>query len=134
MTPSEESLVHAGLKLLSHEIYLNATSHGFYDEEFKDYLVTGESGVLFPVSLTPVFKAKRIALITSELSEALEGIRKPHPDQHCPEFSNEEIELADAIIRILDYGVAYNLKLTEAIFAKMKFNESRSKMHGGKAF
>ena len=51
-------------------------------------------------------RAEMIALIHSELSECLEAVRQkePQPDQHCPEFSNEVIELADVVIRVLDYA------------------------------
>lgn len=78
-------------------------------------------------------KGEMIALMHSELSEALEAIRKPKQDEHCPEFTNEAIELADAVIRIFDYCAAFKIPLGEAILAKMAFNEIRPKKHG-KAF
>lgn len=43
-----------------------------------------------------------IALVHSELSEALEGHRKGLMDDHLPHRRMEEVELADAAIRILD--------------------------------
>jgi NTP pyrophosphatase (non-canonical NTP hydrolase) len=78
-------------------------------------------------------KMEKIALIMSELGEAVEGIRKPGPDEHCPSFTKEEIEIADALIRIFDYAGGFGLKLAEAFEAKMEFNAQRPHKHG-KAF
>lgn len=75
-------------------------------------------------------KAEMIALMHSELSEMLEAVRKPHKDEHCPAFDNEVIELADLIIRALDYAVGWNLPLLDALEAKAAFNAGRPPMHG----
>lgn len=77
-------------------------------------------------------KAEKIALIHSEVSEALEGVRKPGPDAHCPEFTSEEVELADALIRILDYAGGFNIRLSEAMEAKLLYNAQRPFKHGKK--
>jgi hypothetical protein len=45
-----------------------------------------------------------LALIHSEVSEALEGHRKNLNDTHLPHRPMIEVELADTIIRILDLG------------------------------
>ena len=72
-----------------------------------------------------------IALMHSELSEALEGLRHGDPpDQHCPGFSSVEVELADCVIRILDYAAGHGVRLGEAICAKMDFNATRPRKHG----
>jgi hypothetical protein len=71
----------------------------------------------------------------SELSEALEGFRKGNPpDEHIPEFTSVEVELADCVIRILDFAEGNNLRVVEAMFAKAEYNKTRSHRHGGKKF
>lgn len=76
-----------------------------------------------------------IALMHSELSECLEFLRHDNPkSDKISEFSGAEEELADVIIRIMHYSWLKNLRVAEALIAKMKFNEQRPYKHGGKLF
>lgn len=79
-----------------------------------------------------------IALMHSELSEALEELRKG-PD-FLPMYQGENgkpeglvVELADCVIRIMDVCGALRLDLGEAVEAKVAYNSTRSNRHGGKA-
>ena len=86
-------------------------------------------------------KGEMIALMHSELSECLEGVRKDLMDDKLPHRKTEEVELADVIIRIMDYAGAYGLDLDGAIAEKRALNRQRAdhkpenrKAKGGKAF
>jgi NTP pyrophosphatase (non-canonical NTP hydrolase) len=71
-------------------------------------------------------KAELLCLIHSEISECLEGIRRNAPDAKLPHRSAEEVELADALIRILDYAGGFGLDLHGAFHEKMAFNRQRA--------
>lgn len=74
-----------------------------------------------------------IALMHSELSEALEGMRSENPpSDKIPQFSSVEEEYADTIIRIMQHAEARGLRIAEALVAKMAYNEGRPYMHGRK--
>lgn len=80
-------------------------------------------------------EGEMICLMHSELSEALEALRHGNPpDDKIPEFNGVEAELADTIIRIMDYAKAKKYRVAEALIAKMEFNKTRSYKHGGKKF
>ncbi len=76
-----------------------------------------------------------IALMHSELSEALEARRRGNPpDDKVPEFDGMSAEFADCVIRIMDEGEYGGLRIPEAVVAKMRFNRGRPRKHGGKEF
>lgn len=83
----------------------------------------------------------KIALIHSEVSEALEGGRKGKADDHLPHRPSVEVELADALIRIFDTAGAMGLDLAGAVIEKLAYNQAREdhrpevrNAEGGKRF
>lgn len=71
-------------------------------------------------------KGELLALIHSEISEALEGERKDLMDDKLPHRRMAEVELADAIIRILDYAGGFGYDLQGAFDEKMAYNKHRA--------
>lgn len=67
-----------------------------------------------------------IALMHSELSEALEALRKDLMDDHLPHRKGVECELADTIIRIMDYAGARDLDVAGALVEKLRYNSQRA--------
>lgn len=67
-----------------------------------------------------------ISLIHSEVSEALEGLRKDINDDHLIGRKMAEVELADAVIRILDFAAYKGYDLAGAIAGKLEYNKRRA--------
>ena len=65
-------------------------------------------------------------LMHSEISEAMEGNRKGLTDKHLRHRSNEEVELADLIIRVMDYAGAKGYDIGGAVSEKMAYNQVRA--------
>ncbi|GHV36771.1 nucleotide pyrophosphohydrolase [Clostridia bacterium] len=128
-----------GLNAFAREIHENAKAHGWYDP---------------PPSFPEV-----ISTFHSELSEALEEYRAGKPNLYCGKDNEhggecisvecgtcsclngdcgEEkpqgiaVELADAIIRILDTCAHMGIDIEAAIAMKHEYNKSREFRHGGK--
>lgn len=98
------------LQRLSH---ITSNEKGFYDQSVKN-----QTHLFFIVT--------RMALIISEISECIEGIR-------CNGITdNTSEELADAIIRICDLAEYMNLDLEKAINSKMSVNNIRPVKHNKK--
>ena len=103
------------IRTMQHAVHENAKAHGWWDEPREDGTV--------------------MMLIVSELSELLEELRVGGRESaKIDGFTSEEEELADAVIRILDFAGRKGYRLGSAILAKHAYNLTRPHKHGGKLF
>lgn len=110
------------LEQMAQRIFANAQAKGFYPE---GYTPTAEPNA-------GRNDGEAIALMHSECSELLEACRDEDVPQSrkIPKYTLAEEELADLVIRALDYSVSRKMRLGEAILAKHAYNLSRPYKHG----
>ena len=103
---------------IAEECYQIAKEHGWWDG--------------------PVNIPEKLALIHSEVSEALECYRNDEmliDRLHWSQIGKPEgfpIEIADVIIRLFDLSAHLKIDLEAAIQTKMDYNKTRAYRHGGK--
>lgn len=112
LTPDEQFALE-GLREASAIVHATATDAGWYKDPATGQPVNRNFGEL-------------MALAHSELSEALEADRKNMMDDKLTDRSGVEVELADAIIRILDTGMYLGLDVPGAVIAKNRYNRERA--------
>lgn len=129
------------LKLFQLAVHDCAVAHGWWEHsgaynEIKQALLdAGKEGYLpYLEHLDRHNDGEKIALMHSELSEALEALRKDLYDDKLKERAGVEVELADCVIRILDYAEQRGLDIAGAMLEKHQYNKGRSYKHGGKNF
>ncbi len=112
----------SGLDALATYVHDEAVHTGFYD------LVDPKD---------PRHQASIAGLIASEVREMIEELRYPvarTAKRIGDGFWHEEEEAADVQIRLLDYCAWRNLRLGEAVRAKLEANKGRGHRFGGKRF
>jgi NTP pyrophosphatase (non-canonical NTP hydrolase) len=101
------------IRELQEEAHRIAVEHGWWDR--------------------PRSAGEALMLVVTEIAETMEAIRAGSPkSERIGSFSKVEEELADAVIRILDFAGGHGFDLEGAVLAKMRYNESRPYRHGGK--
>ena len=108
---------------LAGEIYAIGKASGFYDHAHTE----------------PGFNhEQKLLLMVSELIEGFEGTRgAPWPgiaDDKLTHRPMLEVELADTIIRVMNYATHCGLDVAGALVEKASFNATRGHRHGGKRF
>lgn len=109
----EEFLAWNGLRAAQSLAFKTATDAGWYKDPQTGEDIKRNFGEV-------------IALMHSELSEALEADRKGLKDDKLPHRDGREVELADCIIRILDTAAALELDVAGALIEKNRFNRQRA--------
>lgn len=94
-----------------------------------------------PLDYTQVNIGEKLMLIVSEVAEGMGGHRKDLMDDKLPHRKMIEVELADALIRILDLAGFMKLDIAGAVIEKLAFNQVREdhkienrNAPGGKAY
>jgi hypothetical protein len=113
----EVARIHQGLTHLQWVIYNGNVEAGWWKN-----IATNEP---FPKGDVTLQLAK-LALVHSEVSEAVEGVRKGLMDDKLPHRPMPEVELADAIIRAFDLAGHEGWDLAGAILEKLEYNASRA--------
>ena len=112
---------------LCKKAHKNARDKGFWDDWdsicWEDGIDRSEDSTLDLDELFNNTKAARLMLIVSEVSEALEELRK------CNEEGFAE-ELADVALRLGDLCGGLGIDLEDEIKKKMFINKSRAYRHG----
>ena len=116
----------ATLDELAREAYLNSKLKGFHERDFVKGAALTTSGSQIAVTLiNPSIDGERLALIHSEVSECLDDLRSGNDE-------GAEEELADVIIRVLDFAESKGWSMDKAVANKMAKNKHRERLHGKK--
>lgn len=136
ITPEVQDRIVTALQQMQNAAHANSADHGFWekDEDIALALMAAGRPDLVSHHWNNV-KAAKIALMHSELSEALEGIRAgdgPSDKLHEHGITQVEEEFADNFIRNLDYAGKFLKGFPRAVLLKMGYNVGREKLHGKK--
>ncbi len=74
-----------------------------------------------------------MGMVATELSEIIENDRNgvsASESGKIPPFNQMEEEVADAILRLLDFAGLHGLDVGGAVLAKARYNEKRPHLHG----
>lgn len=134
ISPEAQNRVEGVLTSLRNVCYQISNDKGFHSRD--DQVIKNQPTPDLAEHARLAIRAMKVALIHSELSEGLEGFRKDfdQPSDHIGGLGVTQLEeeLADAIIRIMDFCGKNNLNIGRAVIMKMDFNTGREYLHGKK--
>lgn len=127
------------LNELAKDVHQNAVNHGWWEKERE----VGSLLMLMVTELAEVMEEHRNGHKPNELYFKCEkdydcGLYEPNGEnkecEGCPKHKPEGMptELADVIIRILDYCGKEGIDIEEAIRIKTEYNKTRPFRHGNK--
>ena len=101
-------------------------ANGWWEQRHKAIDATPE--------IAPAIYIGCLGLVTSEVAEAMEAVRKHDPKTWGDAETKDTLvrELAGTIVRIMDLAHHLDLPLGEALLAEIEANAKRGHMHGGK--
>lgn len=133
MNECDENFVF-GFELVQRAVHGVNSANGFWD--VPDKLMELSKANMSPEDaekVQAIVMTSFLGLMDTEVSECIEGIRKSPKDKWASlEKDSVTRELADLVIRAIDFAEAYKLPLAEAIIVGLEHNRGRGWMHGGK--
>jgi len=141
------------LNELAKQCHEAAKAKGFYEKENAMILLSKDESKEFIYYIQSVVRSNRLNLIISELSEALESLRKTKFAQRevfenrlkenkeayeqnykhayqCHMKDTFETEIAGTMIRLLDFIGREGIDIDYYLSRELEFNSLRDKMHG----
>jgi len=129
------------LNVLRDEVYENARVHGFHDVE----RTVGDSLMLITTEVSEAFEAYREGSRPAEMFYECKNPKgdcdhdrssRCYPDDGSDACLHKPVgvpsEIADVIIRCLDFCGEHGIDIERVVLEKMEFNRSRPFKHGGK--
>lgn len=117
---TEEELFVYHVQQLINMVHRQNKKAGWWNDLDTNESLTNKQGEPFVRNVPEL-----LALVHSEVSEAFEGYRKNLTDKHLPQYDNMTVELADAMLRILDIAGGLDLRLAQASSDKLVYNRNR---------
>jgi NTP pyrophosphatase (non-canonical NTP hydrolase) len=111
---------------IARTIHEQNRTKGFYDRE-RLRIVDPVTGDVEGRPENPSLPSEKLLLIVSEVCEAQDALRNNDP-------ANEAEEVADILIRTLDYAAWRGISLDREVWAKLGVNRERPHLHGREGF